>query len=72
VDGDQILRLLAEREAAARVEWLRLEEEAAQIAGLIEHCRREIQRLTVTTATIPDATAAPTALQRTPEPIEPS
>jgi hypothetical protein len=48
VDGDQILRLLAEREAAARVEWLRLEQEAAQIAGLIEQCRREIERLTVT------------------------
>jgi hypothetical protein len=48
VDGDQIVRLLAEREAAARVEWLRLEEEAAQIAGLIEACRREIERLTVT------------------------
>lgn len=48
MDGDQILRLLAEREAAARVEWLRLEQEAAQIAGLIEACRREIERLTVT------------------------
>jgi hypothetical protein len=48
VDGDQILRLLAEREAAARVEWLRLEQEAAQIAGLIEECRREIERLTIT------------------------
>jgi len=48
VDDDQIVRLLAEREAAARVEWLRLEEEAAQIAGLIEACRREIERLAVT------------------------
>lgn len=48
MDGDQILRLLAEREAAARVEWLRLEQEAAQIGGLIEECRREIERLTVT------------------------
>lgn len=48
MDGDQILRLLAEREAAARVEWLRLEEEATQIAGLIEQCRREIERLTIT------------------------
>jgi hypothetical protein len=48
VDGDQILRLLAEREAAARVEWLRLEEEAAQIAELIEQCRREIERLAIT------------------------
>jgi hypothetical protein len=42
------VRLLAEREAAARVEWLRLEQEAAQIAGLIEACRREIERLTIT------------------------
>lgn len=48
MDGDQIVRLLAEREAATRVEWLRLEEEAAQIAGLIEECRREIERLTIT------------------------
>lgn len=48
MDGDQIMRLLAEREAAARVEWLRLEEEAARVAGLIEACRREIERLTVT------------------------
>jgi hypothetical protein len=35
VDGDQVLRLVAEREAAARAEWLRLEQEAAQITGLI-------------------------------------
>ncbi|MEU9246167.1 hypothetical protein [Streptomyces sp. NPDC048385] len=42
------MRLLAEREAAVRVEWLRLEEEAAQIAELIEECRREIERLTIT------------------------
>jgi hypothetical protein len=48
VDGDQIVRLLAEREAAARAEWLRLEQEAAQIAGLIEECRREIERLAIT------------------------
>jgi hypothetical protein len=48
VDGDQIMRLLAEREAAARVEWLRLEEEATRIAGLIEECRREIERLAIT------------------------
>jgi hypothetical protein len=48
VDGDQIVRLLAEREAAARVEWLRLEEEATQIAGLIEQCRRKIERLNIT------------------------
>jgi hypothetical protein len=48
VDGDQIVRLLAEREAAARAEWLRLEQEAAQIAALIEECRREIDRLAIT------------------------
>jgi len=48
VDRDQILRLLGEREAAGRAEWLRLEQEAAQIAGLIEACRREIDRLAVT------------------------
>lgn len=48
MDGDQIMRLLAEREAAARVEWLRLEEEAARVTGLIEACRREIERLTIT------------------------
>jgi hypothetical protein len=48
VDRDQILRLLGEREAADRAEWLRLEQEAAQIAGLIEQCRREIERLAIT------------------------
>ncbi|MEE1760390.1 hypothetical protein [Streptomyces sp. SP18BB07] len=42
------MRLLAEREAAARVEWLRLEGEAAQIGELIKECRREIERLTIT------------------------
>ncbi len=48
MDGDQILRLLGEREAAGRAEWLRLEQEAAQIAGLIEACRQEIERLAIT------------------------
>jgi hypothetical protein len=48
VDGDQILRLLGEREAAGRAEWLRLEQEAARIAGLIEQCRQEIERLAIT------------------------
>jgi hypothetical protein len=47
VDGDQVLRLLGEREAAARVEWLRLEQEAGRIAGLIEECRRETERLAI-------------------------
>jgi hypothetical protein len=45
VDRDQILRLLGEREAAGRAEVARLEEEAARIAGLIEGCRREVDRL---------------------------
>src|SRR3954449_9075436 len=48
VDGDQILRLLGEREAAGRAGWLRLEQEAARIAGLIEGCRQEIERLAIT------------------------
>jgi len=48
VDGDQILRLLGEREAAGRAEMLRLEQEAARIAGLIEGCRQEMERLAVT------------------------
>jgi hypothetical protein len=39
--------LLAEREAAARAEWLRLEQEAGRIAGLIEECRRETERLAI-------------------------
>ena len=48
MDGDQILRLLGEREAAGRAEMLRLEQEAARIAGLIEGCRQEMERLAVT------------------------
>ena len=48
MDGDQILRLLGEREAAGRAEWLRLEQEAARIAGLIEQCRQETERLAIT------------------------
>ena len=47
VDGDQVVRLLGEREAAVRAEWLRLEQEAARIAGLIEECRREAERLAI-------------------------
>src|SRR5436190_21702971 len=45
MDRDQILRVLGEREAAGRAEVLRLEQEAARIGGLIEECRREIERL---------------------------
>lgn len=48
MDRDQILRLLGEREAAGRAEWLRLEQEAARIAGLIEGCRQETERLAIT------------------------
>lgn len=40
--------MLGEREAAGRAEWLRLEQEAARIAGLIEQCRQEIERLAIT------------------------
>jgi hypothetical protein len=56
VDGvhrDQILRLLGEREAAGRAEMLRLEQEAAGIAGLIEECRREVERLAITREVVP-------------------
>jgi len=45
VDRDQILRLLGEREAVGRAEVVRLEQEAARITGLIEECRREVDRL---------------------------
>lgn len=45
---DQILRLLGEWEAAGRAEWLRLEQETAEIAELIERYRREIERLAIT------------------------
>jgi len=48
VDRDQIVRLLGEREAAGRAEMLRLEQEAARIAGLIEECRREVERFAIT------------------------
>jgi hypothetical protein len=47
VDRDQILRVLGEREAAGRAEVLRLEQEAARIGGLIEECRREVDRLAI-------------------------
>jgi hypothetical protein len=45
MDLDQILRLLAEREAAARAEQVRLEQESARITALIEACRWEADRL---------------------------
>lgn len=47
LDRDQILRLLADREVACQAEVVRLEQEAARIAGLIEERRREADRLTV-------------------------
>ena len=59
MDGDQILRLLAEREAAARAEWLRLEQEAAQITGLIEECRREIEHLAIAREVLSGLVTAP-------------
>jgi hypothetical protein len=37
--------MLGEREAVGRAEVARLEDEAARIAGLIEECRREVDRL---------------------------
>jgi len=48
LDRDQILRLLAERAAACQAEVVRLEQEAARIAGLIEQRRWEADRLVIT------------------------
>jgi hypothetical protein len=62
VDGDQILRLLGEREAAARAEWLRLEQEAAQITALIEECRREIEQLAIAREVLSGLVTAPREL----------
>ena len=59
MDGDQILRLLAGREAAARAEWLRLEQEAARITALIEECRRETERLAITREVLSGLVTAP-------------
>ena len=59
MDGDQVLRLVAEREAAARAEWLRLEQEAAQITALIEGCRREVERLAITREVLSGLVTAP-------------
>jgi hypothetical protein len=72
VDGDQIMRLLAEREAVARVEWLRLEEEAARVTGLIEACRREIERLTITREVLSGLVTEPAeSMPAVPEPSVP-
>ena len=48
MDRDQILRLLAERAAACQAEVVRLEQEAARVAGLIEQRRREADRRVIT------------------------
>ena len=45
LDHDGVLRLLADREAVARAEVLRLEQESARITALIERGRWEADRL---------------------------
>ena len=59
MDRDQILRLLGEREAAGRAEVLRLELEAARITGLIEQCRREVDRLAIASEVLSGLVAGP-------------
>jgi siroheme synthase len=59
VDQDQVLRLLGEREAASRAEMARLEQEAGRIAGLIEECRREAERLAVAREVVSGLVAEP-------------
>jgi precorrin-4 methylase len=59
VDRDQILRLLGEREAAGRAEVVRLEQEAARITGLIEECRREVERLAIAREVLSGLVAGP-------------
>jgi siroheme synthase len=59
VDRDQILRLLGEREAAGRAEVLRLEQEAARITGLIEECRREVDRVAIASEVLSGLVAEP-------------
>jgi hypothetical protein len=59
VDRDQILRLLGEREAAGRAEVLRLEQEAVRITGLIEECRREVDRLAIASEVLSGLVAQP-------------
>jgi hypothetical protein len=59
VDRDQMLRLLGEREAAGRAEVVRLEQEAARIGGLIEACRREVERLAITREVLSGLVAEP-------------
>lgn len=59
MDRDQMLRLLGEREAAGRAEVLRLEQEAARIRGLIEECRREVDRLAIAREVLSGLVAEP-------------
>ena len=59
MDRDQILRLLGEREVAGRAEMLRLEQEAARITGLIEECRREIDRVAIASEVLSGLVAGP-------------
>jgi hypothetical protein len=59
VDRDQILRLLGEREAAGRVEVVRLEQEAARIGELIEECRREVERMAIAREALSGLVAEP-------------
>jgi hypothetical protein len=59
VDGDQILRLPAGREAAARAKWLRLAQEVARITALIEEFRRETERLAITREVLSGLVTAP-------------
>jgi outer membrane protein TolC len=59
MDRDQILRLLGEREAAGRAEVVRLEQEAARITGLIEECRREVDRLAIAREVLSELVAGP-------------
>lgn len=45
MDRDGVLRLLDERQAACRAQADRLREEAERIAGLLEACQRELERV---------------------------
>jgi hypothetical protein len=45
MDRDGVLRLLDERQAACRAQADRLREEAERIAGLLEACRLELDRV---------------------------
>ena len=73
LDHDQILWFLAEREAACQAEVVRLEQEAARIAGLIEERRREADRLVVTREVLSGLVGQPVEavpVSRDPEPGE--